>query len=153
MAAAERVAGGAMRTGRSGGRRRCSLNQPRLLERVVGENNAFMAYVSAFSTRHQFPRLPSSSAETAVQFAHCLIVPRRAQRERPPIREGSRREELDAWPSNAESSRARTPAGTPLLALLAHAVPRQALLADWASGVESAHGECGAVVGVEDGAL
>ena len=56
MPAAERLAGGAVRTGRNGGRRRCSLNQPRLLERVVGENNAFLAYVSAFSTRHQFPR-------------------------------------------------------------------------------------------------
>src|SRR5438094_117252 len=39
MPAAERLAGGAVRTGRNGGRRRCSLNQPRLLERVVGENN------------------------------------------------------------------------------------------------------------------
>ena len=112
MPAAERLAGGAVRTGRNGGRRRCSLNQPRLLERVVGENNAFLAYVSAFSTRHQFPRLSSSSAETAVQTAHGLIVPRRARRETTSIREGSRSEELDAWPSNDESSRARGPAGT-----------------------------------------
>jgi len=88
MPAAERLAGAAVRTGRNGGRRRCNLNQPRLLERVVGENNAFLAYVSAFSTRHQFPRLSSSSAETAVQTAHGLIVPRRAQRERPPFERG-----------------------------------------------------------------
>ena len=77
MPAAERLAGGAVRTGRNGGRRRCSLNQPCLLERVVGENNAFLAYVSAFSTRDQFPRRSSSTAETAVQSAHGLIVPRR----------------------------------------------------------------------------
>ncbi len=89
MPAAERLAGGAVRTGRNGGRRRCSLNQPRLLERVVGENNAFLAYVSAFSTRHQFPRLSSSTAETAVQSAHGLIVPRRPSddQERKPGRE------------------------------------------------------------------
>ena len=88
MPAAERLAGGAVRTGRNGGRRRCSLNQPRLLERVVGENNAFLAYVSAFSTCHQFTRLSNSSAETAVQAAHGQIVPRRAQRERPPFERG-----------------------------------------------------------------
>src|SRR2546421_7512831 len=102
MPAAERLAGGAVRTGRNGGRRRCSLNQPRLLERVVGENNAFLAYVSAFSTRHQFPRLSSSSAETAVQNRPRPDSTAARAARTTSIREGSRGEELDAWPSNDE---------------------------------------------------
>src|SRR5438874_10468697 len=124
MPAAERLAGGAVRTGRNGGRRRCSLNQPRLLERVVGENNAFLAYVSAFSTRHQFPRLSSSTAETAVQSAHGLIVPRRPSddQERKPGREhrcergGNGRQTESEWEEVSKALRAvavRTASRTP----------------------------------------